>query len=121
MVETWRDSWFEDGARLFYLLPQATSDAILPLKIEPRPATVTRVFVGRMEIVTPEIQTEVARAIRMNDRQTLRKYGRFLEPFSAVAQAQLSATHDEGKIDTAVRTIAAEHAARPFFSQDVMQ
>jgi hypothetical protein len=113
MVETWRDSWFEDGARLFYLLPQATVDAILPLHIQPRPATISRVFVGRMEIVTPEIQTEVARAIRMNDRQTLRKYGRFLEPFSSVAQAQLSATHDEGKIENALRTIAAEHAAQP--------
>jgi hypothetical protein len=63
--------------------------------------------------VTPEIQTDVARAIRMNDRHTLRKYGRFLEPFSSVAQAQLSATHDEGKIETAVRTIAAEYAAQP--------
>ena len=113
MLETWRDSWFEDGARLFYLLPQATVDAILPLQIQPRPATITRVFVGRMEIVTPEIQTDVARAIRTNDQQTLRKYGRFLEPFSAVAQAQLSATHDEGKIERAVRTIAAEHAAQP--------
>ncbi len=113
MLETWRDSWFEDGARLFYLLPQATVEAILPLQIQPRPATITRVFVGRMEIVTPEIQTEVARAIRKNDRQTLRKYGRFLEPFSSVAQAQLSATHDEGKIETAVRAIAAEHAAQP--------
>jgi len=94
-------------------LPQATVDAILPLQIQPRPATIMRVFVGRMEIVTPEIQTDVARAIRMNDWQTLRKYGRFLEPFSSVAQAQLSATHDEAKIERAVRTIAAEHAAQP--------
>ena len=31
MVETWRDSWFEDGARLFYLLPQYATDALLPL------------------------------------------------------------------------------------------
>jgi hypothetical protein len=113
MLETWRDSWFEDGARLFYLLPQATVDAILPLQIQPRPATITRVFVGRMEIVTHEIQTDVARAIRMNDRQMLRKYGRFLEPFSSIAQAQLSETHDEGKIESAIRTIAAEHAAQP--------
>jgi hypothetical protein len=60
-----------------------------------------------------EIQTEVARAIRTNDRHTLRKYGRFLEPFSSVAQAQLSATHDEGKIDNAIRTVAAERATQP--------
>jgi hypothetical protein len=113
MVETWRDSWFEDGARLFYLLPQATVDAILPLQIQPRPATIVRVFVGRMEIVTPEIQTDVARAIRLNAQQTLRKYGRFLEPFSSVVQAQLSATHDEEKTEKAIRTVAAGYTAPP--------
>jgi hypothetical protein len=30
MVETWRDSWFEEGTRLFYFLPQVTVDRILP-------------------------------------------------------------------------------------------
>ena len=37
MVETWRDSWFEDGARLFYLLPRSAVDVVLPLQIDPRP------------------------------------------------------------------------------------
>src|SRR4030095_7533466 len=23
MVETWRDSWFEEGARIFYIIPKA--------------------------------------------------------------------------------------------------
>src|SRR3954463_2876252 len=54
MVETWRDSWFEEGARLFYLVPQGTVDGILPIDIDPKPASFTRVFVGRMEVVTPE-------------------------------------------------------------------
>ena len=35
MVETWRDSWFEEGTRLFYIVPQASIDAILPLDITP--------------------------------------------------------------------------------------
>ena len=33
MVETWRDSWFEEGTRLFYIVPQASIDGVLPLDI----------------------------------------------------------------------------------------
>ena len=80
MIETWGDSWFEEGARLIYILPRAAVDAILPLAIDPSPAKIERVFVGRMEIVTPEIKNAVAEAVRANDRVTLAKYGRFLEP-----------------------------------------
>jgi hypothetical protein len=50
MVETWRDSWFGEGMRLLYIVPRAAVDAILPLDIEPRPAQVVRVFVGRLDI-----------------------------------------------------------------------
>jgi hypothetical protein len=112
MVETWRDSWFEDGARLFYLLPQFATDALLPLTIEPKPVSVARVFVGRLEIVTPEMKSEVARAIRVNDRAVLRKYGRFLEPISQIVQERLSATVDSRRIEAAVRSVARE-SSRP--------
>ena len=108
MVETWRDSWFEDGARLFYLLPQSAVDALLPLQIEPRPASVARVFVGRLEIVTPEIETEVVHAIRAGDSVALRKFGRFLEPISQMVQARLTATHDGQRIQEATRMVASQ-------------
>ena len=80
MLETWSDSWFEEGARLVYILPRAAVDAILPLTIDPPPAKIERVFVGRIEIVTPEIKNAVAEAVRAHDQATLSKYGRFLEP-----------------------------------------
>jgi hypothetical protein len=57
MVDTWRDAWFEKGTRLFYLLPQASVDAILPLRIEPVPTQVMRVFVGRIELNQPNAPT----------------------------------------------------------------
>jgi hypothetical protein len=38
MIATWRDSWFEEGTRVFYLLPQAAVDATLPLSINPVPS-----------------------------------------------------------------------------------
>ena len=108
MVETWRDSWFEEGARLFYVLPQATVDRLLPLEIDPKPSSLTRVFVGRMEVVTPEMESEVAAAIRTNDRPVLRKYGRFLEPISEVVRARLATTHDEGKIGESLMAVVSK-------------
>ena len=79
MIETWRDSWFEEGARLFYIVPQRTIDRVLPLTIEPRPDRTTRVFVGRMEIFTERTIDDVKRALAAGDVGALRKYGRFLD------------------------------------------
>ncbi len=80
MVETWKDSWFEEGARLLYVVPRRDVDEILPLEIAPKPAAVARVFVGRIELVTPATIRDVRTAIAANDRATLAKYGRFLMP-----------------------------------------
>jgi hypothetical protein len=82
MVETWRDSWFEGGSRLFYIVPQRIIDSVLPLRLEPKPVEIERVFVGRMELITPAIQEDVKRAIASTDVKTLQTYGRFLEPIA---------------------------------------
>jgi hypothetical protein len=80
MVETWKGSWFEEGSRLIYIVPRGFIDKILPLTIDPAPGQIMRVFVGRLEIVTPATARTVNIAIAQNDEQTLNKYGRFLEP-----------------------------------------
>ena len=80
MVETWKDSWFEEGARLIYIVPSRSIDSILPLEITPRPLKTARVFVGRIELVTPETLRSVERAVSTNDKVTLDRYGRFLDP-----------------------------------------
>jgi hypothetical protein len=80
MVETWKDSWFEEGSRLLYIVPTAFVDGILPLSINPAPAQTTRVFVGRLELITPATEKAVQRALVTHDGATLEKYGRFLEP-----------------------------------------
>jgi hypothetical protein len=60
MVNTWRDSWFtEDGVRVLYLLPRPWTDQILPLTITPPPAELTRVMVGRAEVITPQVETNL--------------------------------------------------------------
>jgi hypothetical protein len=80
MVETWRDSWFEEGSRLIYVVPRSFVDRILPLRIVPAPSQIVRVFVGRLEILTPATVNAVKTAFAAHDETTLNKYGRFLEP-----------------------------------------
>jgi hypothetical protein len=86
MLETWGDSWFEEGLRVFYLLPRNATDSIIPITIKPVPAELVRVMVCRAELITPELEAavrqEVATAADFDHVRAalLHKYGRFLEP-----------------------------------------
>jgi hypothetical protein len=82
MVATWRDSWFEEGMRLLYIVPRETVDSLLPLNINPKPQAVERVFVGRMELISPAIRETIGTALANRDEATLRRYGRFLNAFA---------------------------------------
>jgi hypothetical protein len=78
MVETWRDSWFEEGSRVIYILPSPAIDAALPLQVEPVPSEKARVFVGRIELITPETQRAVEEAMARGDWSAIDRYQRFL-------------------------------------------
>jgi len=90
MIKTWRDSWFEEGTRVFYILPRQTTDAVLPITIEPRPAELVRVLVGRAEVITPEMEKSVRAQVKLLSdpspqvreaaAQAIREHGRFSEP-----------------------------------------
>jgi hypothetical protein len=90
MIKTWRNSWFEPGMRVFYVLPRSATDVVLPLTIDPRPDELVRVLVGRTEIITPEMKESVKQQVRLlNDPSpkvqneaaaSIKKYGRFSEP-----------------------------------------
>ena len=86
MVETWRDSWFEEGMRVLYLVPRAMIDALLPLTITPAPQEIARVFVGRVELLSPAMRETIGRAMAGRDTATLQRYGRFLDAFTAQMQ-----------------------------------
>jgi hypothetical protein len=90
MVETWHDSWFEEGTRVFYIYPRAGVDAVLPLKITPAPDAIERVFVGRVEVLSPWTRETIQTASDQRDMATLKKFGRFLEPFAAQMNAKTS-------------------------------
>ena len=81
MIETWRDSWFEEGMRVFYLMPRATVDAVLPIHIAPEPERLERVFVGRVEVLSPAMAQTVAGALASGDTNTLARCRRFLRPW----------------------------------------
>jgi hypothetical protein len=90
MLETWKDSWFEEGLRVFYILTRKSTDKILPLNVSPQPKEVVRVLVGRAEVITPEMEQDVKKQVgllrsssakvRENARDELKKHGRFYEP-----------------------------------------
>jgi hypothetical protein len=48
--------------------------------VEPAPERIDRVFVGRIELITPETQRLVESAIARSDWPALRPYRRFLDP-----------------------------------------
>lgn len=94
MVETWKDSWFEEGSRILYVVPRAFVDSVLPLTIDPAPGQITRVFIGRIELVTAATQQAVESAFAVGDHATLAKYNRFLEP---ILQEMRQSTSDAAR------------------------
>lgn len=112
MVETWRDSWFEEGLRAFYLVPPATVDEILPLTIAPAPASTARAFVGRMEIITPDAIVRVQTALATGDNATLEKYGRFLGPIADRLIARTSSVSERNRIRAVTNTVFAAYVRK---------
>jgi hypothetical protein len=91
MVKTWQDSWFEeDGTRVLYVLPRSWTDQTLPLKLDPAPRELTRVMVGRAEILMPSQVQQLAQSLsgasggqsagRDAALAQLKTFGRFAEP-----------------------------------------
>ncbi len=93
MVKTWDNAWFaEQGLRVLYVLPRTWADRVLPLTLDPAPHEVSRVMVGRAEILTPgkekaltlEVERyrtgdEATRADAVTNTRAL-GLGRFAEP-----------------------------------------
>jgi hypothetical protein len=109
MVETWRDSWFEEGLRIFYLIPTAAVDRRLPLSVSPVPMDVARVFVGRLELITPEMKDDVERAILQNDLDALNAYGRFLDAIVLQIADRPSLAADPTRVTKALRAVSISH------------
>jgi hypothetical protein len=69
MLETWRLSYFEsEGLRVFFVLPQTWTEAHLPLSIS-TPADVTRLMVGRVELVTDRQRARLDKLLALQDEE----------------------------------------------------
>jgi hypothetical protein len=104
MVNTWRDSWFtEEGDRVLYILPRAWTDETLPLRLNPRPAKLVRVMVGRAEILTPKTEKSLSDSLvkaangggdeRKAAARELKSLGRFAEPALRLARLDTISTN----------------------------
>ncbi|HUQ95067.1 MAG TPA: hypothetical protein VM120_25545 [Bryobacteraceae bacterium] len=60
-------------------------DRELPLTIQPPVEELTRVFLGRVEIITPEMEQAVSNAVRSGNHAQAAKYGRLLPSIPARA------------------------------------
>ena len=64
MVHTWRDTWFnEGGTRVLYVLPRGWVDHVLPLTIIPPPRKTKRVFVARLEVLSPSVEQTLLKVL----------------------------------------------------------
>ncbi len=62
MLATWQESYFERaGLRVFWIVPRAFTDRVLPMKLSPAPDRLERVLVGRTEVLTTEFEKELVR------------------------------------------------------------
>ena len=77
MLETWKDSWFEEGSRLIYIVLRGFIDNVLGLKIDPAPGRSCVSLSVDLKSSTPATATAVKTAMARNDEGTLNKYGRF--------------------------------------------
>ena len=102
MLNTWRDSLFEEGLRVLYVLPRPLTNLVLPLRIDPAPRELVRVLVGRTELITPEMEQEMRRLMQLTlspnaptqqaARQQITRRGRFAE---AILRQMLDTETDE--------------------------
>jgi hypothetical protein len=67
--------------RIFYLVPRQTVDRELPLAVKPSPVATERVFVGRMELLSPYMRDRLVTALAAGDTPALDRFGRFMVPF----------------------------------------
>lgn len=66
---------------MFYIVPRPKVDALLPIAIHPAPQQLVRVFVGRIELLSPSMRSGISTALSIGDVSVLQKYGRFLNAF----------------------------------------
>ena len=115
MVRTWARSWFgKVGTRVLYVVPRAEVDRILPITITPTPTQLVRVLLGRIEFLTPELETDLESALAATSRSgsageallhsVRSRLDRFFEP----ALRRVAASTKDGAVAGAAKKLLRE-------------
>jgi hypothetical protein len=119
MVDTWEKSYFRtQGLRVLAVLPRPEVDATIPIRITPEPRELVRVMVGRIEVLTPETEQHLEKALAeagSKDAKTraeavaeLENLGRLREP---VCRRIRALSHDR-EVRARAQALIDETAAR---------
>ena len=103
LLNTWELSYFKSaGTRLFFLVPQAWTDSYLPLEVSV-PSAITRVMVGRIELVTPKERNILAQIGRKSAQTITNDAIQLQKDFYAgiAAKGDKLGAVDEGRISLA--------------------
>jgi hypothetical protein len=95
MLNTWEASYFKSpGLRAFYIVPKTWTQSILQMTVS-ADALITRVMIGRIELITPDqrklvntiVNGKLSEGNRMNAQK---KLGRFADAMIADARTHKS-------------------------------
>jgi len=87
MLQTWWNSYFErPGLRMFWIVPENFTRAVLPLTVEPSPREQIRVLVGRSELLTPAFEQDLLKQFAQGEQNPLRN-DRFVSAYEARVNA----------------------------------
>src|SRR5207244_908560 len=87
MVDTWSRSYFRTfGTRFLFIVPRPWTDKLLPITIEPKPTSLVRTLVGRVEALTRADEQQLVSLVtsaaksQMEPTMLITQLGRLAEP-----------------------------------------
>lgn len=98
LLNTWEVSYFKSaGMRVFFLVPRPWTDFYLPLNVS-APAEITRVMVGRIELVTSEQRNSLRQIAQFSTNNIAADATRLMASFASrmTNQTSLRATSHSG-------------------------
>jgi hypothetical protein len=120
MVDTWEHSYFlTPGVRVLYLLPQAHTDRIIPLTIDPAPEKLTRTMVIRVEIMTPAYEKQLGgwlHDLAAGSTEAKARFlglGRFAEPHLGRAVSLTTDALEKSAGETLISEVRAQRKWAP--------
>ena len=122
MLDTWAVSYFKSaGTRIFYIVPQAWTEQVLPMQISPKPDELKRVMVGRLDVVTPDQrdllkQIVSAKDVVKDDAKLWQVYDRLGRFRNALVLNELARTKNES-----LKQFIANYGLDPFTPAPVQQ